>query len=49
MCRQHVLYGWILIGFGLGVLVGMRLESDFFGNLLGISSILGGLSVMCKK
>ena len=49
MCAQHVLYGWILIGFGVGVLVGMRLESYFFGNLLGIASILGGISVMCKK
>ena len=49
MCRQHVLFGWILIGFGLGVLVGMRLESVFFGNLLGIASILVGFSVMSKK
>lgn len=49
MCRQHVLYGWILIAFGLGILVGMRLESGIFGNLLGIASILGGLSVMHKK
>lgn len=49
MCRQYMLYGWILIGFGLGVLVGLRLESGFFGNLLGIASILGGLSVMHKK
>ena len=49
MCRQNVLYGWILIGFGLGILVGMRLESDFFGNLLGVASILGGFSFMHKK
>jgi hypothetical protein len=49
MCRQHVLYGWILISFGLGIVVGMRLESDFLGNLLGIASILGGCSMMWKK
>lgn len=49
MCRQQVLYGWMLISFGLGILVGMRLESYFLGNLLGIASILGGCSVMCKK
>ena len=43
-------YAWkMLISFGLGILVGMRLESYFLGNLLGIASILGGCSVMCKK
>ena len=49
MCRQYVLYGWILISFGVGVLVGMRLESDFCANLVGIGAILGGLSVMQKR
>lgn len=49
MCRQHELWGWILIAFGIGVLFGIFLESGFLRYCIGIGAIALGISVMHKR
>ena len=45
MCRKNQLSGFVLMTFGLGMLVGMCLESGFFCFLVSI--IIIGLGVWC--
>ncbi len=49
MCRQNQLLGWMLVAFGIGVLVGMRLESGLSGTLLAMGAVVGGFLVLTKK
>lgn len=48
MCRQNQLWGCCVIAAGLGVLVGICLESGFLAGFLGISLIFAGLCVLRK-
>ena len=49
MCRQHELWGWMLVAFGIGVLFGIFLESGFLRCCVSIGCICVGFSVMRKK
>lgn len=47
MCRKNQLCGSALVTFGLGLLVGMCLESGFFCFFVGLGII--GLGIWCMK
>lgn len=49
MCRQNQLFGWILIAFGIGLLIGVGLESGFWTCVLALASVILGFWVMKKK
>ena len=44
MCRQNLLWCAALVAFGGGILVGLWLDSGFWGCCLGIAAIVGGLT-----
>lgn len=45
MCRKNQLCGCALMAFGLGMMVGLCLESGFFCFLIGL--IIIGLGIWC--
>lgn len=49
MCRRNQLLGWILLAFGLGLLVGKCLESGFLSTVVGIGLIVIGFCVMRRR
>lgn len=49
MCRRNQLLGWILLAFGLGLLIGKCLESGFLSTIAGIAIIIAGFCVMHRK
>ncbi len=49
MWRKNQVCCCALVSFGLGLLVGMCLESSFFGFLAGMTVISLGLWCGCKK
>ena len=49
MCRQNQLWGFALLSFGLGVIVGMLLESGFFSICFGCGLVILGFCVMHRK
>ncbi|HIT34809.1 MAG TPA: hypothetical protein IAC31_09345 [Candidatus Faecousia intestinigallinarum] len=49
MCRQNHLWGWMLICFGAGLLLGFWLESGFFTCCLGLGALALGVLVMSKN
>lgn len=49
MCRRNQLLGWILIAFALGLLTGLRLESDFICNCVGFCVAAFGVTMFGKK
>ncbi len=49
MCRQNQLFGFCLMSFGLGVLVGLGLEGGFLCWCLGIGLILAGFCGLGRK
>ncbi len=49
MCRKNQLCGSALIAFGLGLLVGMLLNSGFVSFLIGMGIIALGCWCMGKK
>lgn len=48
MCRNNQFWGGVLTAFGLGVLMGIWIESGFLAHCFGFALIIGGLCV-CKK
>ena len=46
MCRRKHLWGWALMAFGLGLLLGQCLSSSFFQCCLGVGSILIGFFLL---
>lgn len=48
MCRQNQLWGCSVIAFGIGILVGICLESGFLAGCLGIGVIFAGFCMMRK-
>ena len=49
MCRQNHLWGCAVMTFGLGILIGMLLESGLLCCLLGVGLILLGLFFLKGK
>jgi membrane protein implicated in regulation of membrane protease activity len=49
MCRRNQLFGWMLLAFGLGLLIGKCLESGFISSCVGVGIIIAGLCVMRQK
>ena len=49
MCRRNQLGGFVLLAFGVGILVGTWLESGLFCHLLGLLAIFCGVSVCSRK
>lgn len=49
MCRRNHLWGFSLIAFGLGLIVGLCLESGFFCSFLGVGVITLGFWCMGRK
>lgn len=45
MCRFNQLWGFALIAFGLGVLIGLWLEGGFFCGCFGVFMMILGLCV----
>lgn len=48
MCRRNQLLGWILLAFGLGLLIGLCLEARFFFALIGIGLTIAGFRQLCR-
>lgn len=48
MCRRNQLHGWILLAFGLGLLMGLCLESSLLLVILGVGLAIGGFRLLCK-
>lgn len=49
MCRKNQLWGIAVLAFGLGLMVGCWMESEFVRNCLGFALIAGGILVLQKK
>lgn len=49
MCRKNQLYGFTLIAFGVGLMIGNWLESGIFCFLLGLGGVFLGLWMLGKK
>ncbi len=49
MCRRNQLWGCCLIAFGLGLLIGLCLESSFVCGCIGAGAVAVGFSVLQKK
>lgn len=49
MCRKNQLYGWAVIAFGVGLLIGMRIGSGFLMGCVGIGIIAFGFSLLGKN
>ena len=49
MCRRNHLWGFSMIAFGLGLIVGLCLESGFFCSFLGVGLITLGFWCLGKR
>ena len=49
MCRRNQLYGWILMAFGLGLLIGRCLDGSLLSGFAAFLIICAGLWVMRQK
>lgn len=49
MCRRNQLLGYIILGFGLGLLVGQCLESGFLCTCAGVALVFTGICGLSKK
>lgn len=49
MCRRNHMYGFGLIAFGLGLLIGLCLESGFLCSCLGVGFVIAGIFCIQKK
>lgn len=49
MYRPNCLWGWILIAFGAGVLIGLWIEGGFLAHCFAIAVILCGCGVWKKR
>lgn len=49
MCRHNQLWGCVLLAFGLGVLIGLWIESGFLAHCFGFALIVLGIGVAKKK
>ena len=42
MCRQNQLFGWMLVCFGAGLLLGTWIASVFLGCCMGVAAVAAG-------
>lgn len=49
MCRRNQLFGWILLAFGLGLLIGLCLESCFLFAAVGLGLTVCGFRLLCGR
>ncbi len=49
VCRRNQLFGWILLAFGLGLLVGKCLDGGAVSTFVGIVIIFGGFHIMRQR
>ena len=49
MCRRNQLIGWIMLAFGLGLLIGLCLESCFLSSMAGILLVMCGFRTICHR
>lgn len=49
MCRRNHFWGFGLVAFGLGLLLGSWCEGGFLWYCLGLGMLFFGLSYWCKK
>lgn len=49
MCRRNQLWAFVLIAFGLGLLVGLWLTSGFLCGCLGVGAVALGLILLQRK
>lgn len=49
MCRKNHLWGWALVAFGLGTLVGRCFDSGFISFTVSVCVIAFGCHVMRQK
>ena len=43
------MWGWVLAGFGTGMLLGMKLGCGFFSVCFALAMIGAGIFLVCKK
>ena len=44
MCRQNQLFGWMLVCFGAGLLLGTWIASVFLGCCMGVAAVAAGVA-----
>ena len=49
MCRQNQLFGWMLVCFGAGLLLGTWIASVFLGCCMGVAAVAAGVLVLDRK
>ena len=49
MCRQNQLWGWMLLSFGAGVLLGLWLEGGFLSHCFAFGTIVLGIGFLRKR
>ncbi len=49
MCRQNQLWGFLILAFGFGVLVGLWLESGFLQYCFAFGLLLIGFNMLRRK
>ena len=49
MCRNNQFWGGVIAAFGLGVLIGLWIESGFLAHCFGLALIICGFCVGRKK
>lgn len=49
MHRKKYMWGYLCPAFGLGLLVGMWIESGFWAHCIGFGLLFYGVSQLCKK
>ena len=48
MCRRNHLFGWIMLAFGLGLLIGLCLEACLLSALVELSLTIFGFRQLCR-
>ena len=46
MCRQNLLWGCVVLAFGLGMLAGSWLKSGFVTHLIGLGLVFLGCGIL---
>lgn len=46
MCRQNLLWGSVVVAFGLGMLIGAWLKSGFVTHLIGLALVFLGFAML---
>lgn len=49
MCRHNQFWGFMLLAFGLGMLIGLWIEGGFFCHCLGFGFVFVGIGMANKN